>query len=155
MTIRRRSMRLDRLKEDAAEVLRDCVATRLRLANRVITKVYDDALRPHGLKVTQMAMLVVAEDRGLIRQSEVGAELQLDDSTLSRNLERMRANGWLEEAPGDDARVHSYRLTEAGRILLEKAIPAWRGARKEAKRLLGDAGVQALRHFAREQGFGE
>jgi DNA-binding MarR family transcriptional regulator len=142
------------LKREAAEVLRDCVATRLRMANRVVTKVYDDALRPFGLKVTQMSMLVVAEDRGLIRQSEVGAELQLDDSTLSRNLERMRVNGWLEGVPGDDARVHSYRLTEAGRALLGKAIPAWRSAQKEAGRLLGDAGVQALRGFAREQGFG-
>ena len=144
----------ERGKCDAAEVLRDCIATRLRMANRVITKVYDDALRPHGLKVTQMAMLVVAEDRGLIRQSEVGAELQLDDSTLSRNLRLMRANGWLAEVPADDARVHSYRLTEAGRALLAKAIPAWRGAQKQAKRLLGDAGVQALRRFASEQGFG-
>ena len=138
---------------DAAEVIRDCIATRLRMADRVITKVYDDALRPHGLKVTQMAMLVVAEDRGLIRQSQVGAELQLDDSTLSRNLERMRANGWLEEVPGEDSRVHSYRLTGAGRALLERAIPAWRGAQERAKRLLGDAGVRALRRFASDQGF--
>jgi len=144
----------DRVRRDAAEVLRACIATRLRLAGRVITKAYDDALRPLGLKVTQMAMLAVAEGRGLIRQSEVGAELHLDDSTLSRNLERMRANGWLEEVSGDDARVHSYRLTEAGRALLDKAIPAWRGAQGEAQRLLGEAGVQALRHFAREQGFG-
>ena len=147
-------MRHDGVKREAAEVVRDCIATRLRMANRVITKVYDDALRPLGLKVTQMSMLAVAEDRGFIRQSEVGAELQLDDSTLSRNLERMRANGWLEEVPGDDARVHSYRLTGAGRALLQRAIPAWRGAQKRAKRLLGDAGVQALRRFAREQGFG-
>ena len=143
----------ERRKLDAAGVVRDCIATRLRMADRVITKVYDDALRPHGLKVTQMAMLVVAEDRGLIRQSQVGAELQLDDSTLSRNLERMRANGWLEEVPGEDSRVHSYRLTGAGRALLERAIPAWRGAQKQAKRLLGDAGVRALRRFANEQGF--
>jgi DNA-binding MarR family transcriptional regulator len=142
------------VKRDAAEVVRDCIATRLRMANRVITKVYDDALRPLGLTVTQMSMLVVAEDRGFIRQSEVGAELRLDDSTLSRNLERMRANGWLEEAPADDARVHSYRLTEAGRDLLEKTIPAWRKAQTEAQRLLGDAGVQALRRFAREHAFG-
>ena len=124
------------------------------MANRVITKVYDDALRPLGLKVTQMSMLVLAEDRGLIRQAEVGAELRLDDSTLSRNLERMRANGWLEEVSADDARVHSYRLTATGRALLERAIPAWRGAQYEAERLLGDAGVQALRRFASEQGFG-
>ena len=144
----------DGVKRGAAEVIRECVATRLRMANRVTTKVYDDALRPHGLKVTQMAMLVVAEDRGLIRQSQVGAELQLDDSTLSRNLERMRANGWLEGVPGEDSRVHSYRLTAAGRALLERAIPAWRGAQERAKGLLGDAGVQALRRFASEQGFG-
>jgi DNA-binding MarR family transcriptional regulator len=144
----------ERLGLEAAEVVRDCIATRLRMADRVITKVYDDALRPLGLKVTQMTMLVVAEARGLIRQSEVGAKLRLDDSTLSRNLERMRANGWLEEVAGDDARVHSYRLTEAGRALLDKAIPAWRGAQEEARRLLGDAGVQALRRFADEQGRG-
>ena len=144
----------DRLKHDAAEVIRDCIATRLRMANRVITNVYDNALRPCGLKVSQMAMLVLAEDRGLIRQSEVGAELQLDDSTLSRNLELMRANGWLEKVSADDARVHSYRLTEEGRTLLDKAIPAWRNAQGEAKLLLGDVGVQALRRFAREQGFG-
>jgi DNA-binding MarR family transcriptional regulator len=99
-------------------------------------------------------MLVVAEDRGLIRQSEVGAELRLDDSTLSRNLERMRANGWLEEVAAGDARVHSYRLTEAGRALLDKAIPAWRGAQVEARRLLGDDGVQALRRFAEEHRLG-
>ena len=144
----------ERVRSESAEVLRDCVATRLRMANRVITKVYDDALRPLGLKVTQMSMLVVAEDRRLIRQSEVGAELQLDDSTLSRNLELMRANGWLEEVSGDDARVHSFRLTEAGRALLEKAIPAWRGAQEQARRLLGDSAVQALRRFASGQGFG-
>jgi DNA-binding MarR family transcriptional regulator len=144
-------MARERLKHAAAEVVRDCIATRLRMADRVITKVYDDALRPLGLKVTQMSMLVVAEDRGLIRQSEVGAELRLDDSTLSRNLDRMRANGWLVEVAGDDARVHSYRLTEAGRTLLDKAIPAWRGAQAEARRLLGDAGVQALRSFAEGQ----
>ena len=144
----------ERVKRDAAEVVRDCIATRLRMANRVVTKVYDDALRPYGLKVSQMAMLAVAEDRGLIRQSGVGAELKLDDSTLSRNLERMRANGWLEEVSADDARVHSYRLTEAGRALLGRAVPRWRGAQAEARRLLGDAGVRALTRFAREQGFG-
>ena len=143
----------EKIRGDAAEVVRDCLATRLRMANRVITRIYDDALRPLGLKVTQLSMLVVAEDRGLIRQSQGGAELQLDDSTLSRNLERMRANGWLEEVPGEDSRVHSYRLTAAGRALLGRAIPAWRGAQERAKRLLGDAGVRALRRFANEQGF--
>jgi DNA-binding MarR family transcriptional regulator len=143
----------NRVNQEAAEVIRDCIATRLRMANRVITKVYDDALRPLGLTVTQMAMLVVAEVRGLLRQSEVGAALRWDDSTLSRNLERMRSNGWVEEVAAADARVHSYRLTEAGRALLAKAIPVWRNAQEEAQRRLGDATVQALQRFAREHGF--
>jgi DNA-binding MarR family transcriptional regulator len=142
------------MKRAAAEVIRTCLATRLRMANRVVTKTYDDPLRPLGLTVTQLSMLVVAEHRGLIRQSEVGAELHLDDSTLSRNLERMRSNGWLEEVSADDARVHSYRLTDAGRDLLDQAIPAWRKAQAQTRRLLGVTGVQALRRFARENGFG-
>jgi DNA-binding MarR family transcriptional regulator len=147
-------MSRDRAKRQAAEVVRDCIATRLRMANRVVTKVYDDALRPLGLTVSQMALLAVAEDGGLIRQSEVGARLQLDDSTLSRNLERMQSNGWLVEVSEGDARVHSYRLTEAGRALLDKAVPRWRDAQGEARHLLGDTGVRGLRRFARERGFG-
>src|SRR5262249_19863955 len=154
MTRRRGVMGRERVKRAAGEILRDCIATRLRMASRVITKLYDDALRPLRLTVTQLSMLVVAEDRGLIRQSEVGAELRLDDSTLSRNLERMRSNGWLEAVSAADARVHSYRLTQAGRALLDRAIPAWRAAQEEARRQLGESGVQALRRFAREQGFG-
>jgi DNA-binding MarR family transcriptional regulator len=124
------------------------------MANRVVTKAYDDALRPLGLTVTQLSMLVLAEDRGLIRQYEVGSQLQVDDSTLSRNLERMRAKGWLEPVSADDARVHSYSLTAAGKSLLASAIPAWKGAQGQAQRLLGEAGVNALRSFAECHGFG-
>jgi hypothetical protein len=87
------------VKRDAAEVIRDCIATRLRMANRVITKVYDDGFRPLGLTDTQMSMLVVAEDRGLIRQSEVGAKLQLDDSTWSGCERTAGWKKWPETMP--------------------------------------------------------
>lgn len=144
----------DKTKKFAAEAVGDCVVTRLRLATRVITKVYDDALRPFGLTVSQLSLLIVAADRGVIRQSEVSALLQFDDSTLSRNLNRMRTNGWLEELVEADARVHTHRLTESGKAVLERAIPAWRIAQRRAKELLGDAGVKALHRFANEMGFG-
>ena len=144
----------DRTKKLAAEAVGGCIATRLRLATRVVTKVYDDALRPFRLTVSQMALLAVAADRGVIRQAEVGTQLQLDNSTLSRNLERMRANGWLEEVVEADARVHSHRLTESGQALLERAIPAWRVAQRRANDLLGESGVKALQRFACENGFG-
>jgi DNA-binding MarR family transcriptional regulator len=144
----------DRAKRLAAEVVGRCIATRLRLAARVITKVYDDALRPFGLTVSQLALLAVAADRGVIRQAEVGVQLQLDNSTLSRNLERMRANGWVEEVAEADARVHTHRLTESGKALLERVTPAWRAAQRRAGELLGESGVEALHRFASDSGFG-
>src|SRR5215510_15328231 len=99
-------MAKDKIRRLAAEAIEGCIATRLRLATRVITKVYDDALRPFGLTVSQMALLAVAADRGEIRQADVRAALQMDDSTMSRNLERMRASGWLEKIDEEDARIH-------------------------------------------------
>jgi len=144
----------DRTKRLAAEVVGGCIATRLRLAARAVTKVYDDALRPFGLTVAQMALLAVAADRGVIRQAEVCARLRLDDSTLSRNLDRMRGNGWLEEVAEADARVHSHRLTEAGEALLGRALPAWRAAQRRASELLGESGVEALHRFASANGLG-
>ena len=143
----------DKTTKLAAEVLGDCIATRLRLAARVVTKVYDDALRPFGLTVSQMALLAVAAHGGEIRQSDVGAQLQLDSSTLSRNLERMRANGWLEEVAEADARVHTHRLTASGRELFEQVVPEWRVAQRKANQLLGESGVKALRRLASESGF--
>jgi DNA-binding MarR family transcriptional regulator len=144
----------DKSKKLAAEMVDGCVVTRLRLATRVVTKVYDDALRPFGLTVAQMSLLAVAADGGVIRQAEVGARLHLDSSTLSRNLERMRANGWVEEVAEADARVHTHQLTTSGKALLEQAIPGWRAAQRRATELLGESGVKALRRFASEHGFG-
>src|SRR5262249_12088187 len=126
----------------------------LRLATRVVTKLYDDAFRPFGLTVSQMTLLAVTADRGVLRQAEVCGMLQLDNSTLSRNLDRMRANGWLEPVAGDDARVRSHRLTERGKALLERSMPAWRAAQDQAKQLLGESGVNALGRFASANGFG-
>jgi DNA-binding MarR family transcriptional regulator len=143
----------DKTKKLAAEAIEGCLATRLRLAARVVTKLYDDALRPFKITVSQMALLAVAADREQIRQFEVSALLQLDDSTLSRNLERMRTNGWLEETPTQDARVHSYRLTASGKALLQMVMPGWRAAQKRAKELLGEPGIKALERFAKNVGF--
>ncbi len=136
----------------ATEIRRTCIAVRMRMANRVITKVYDDALRPVGLNLPQFSMLAFGESRGLLRQADLCAELQLDDSTLSRNLERMAAKGWLEEVPGEDGRERLYRLTPKGRSLLDKAVPAWSEAQEEARLLLGDSGVRAVSRFAKAQG---
>jgi DNA-binding MarR family transcriptional regulator len=133
-------------------IARTCIAVRLRLLNRVVTSFYDDALRPLGLKVSQLNILVVTARLGLARPARVCAVLQLDASTLSRNVERMRAHGWLEVVPGEDARAHPFRLTARGRKLIDKAVPAWEEAQRQAAELLGDEGIALLDKAARKLG---
>jgi DNA-binding MarR family transcriptional regulator len=137
---------MDDQKESRAidAIARNCIAVRLRLLNRVVTNLYDDALRPLGLKVSQLNILVVVAKLGLARPADVCGLLQLDTSTLSRNVERMRAKGWLEVVAGDDARTQPFRLTVKGKVLLERAVPAWEQAQRKAGELLGMEGVALL-----------
>jgi DNA-binding MarR family transcriptional regulator len=126
------------------KVASECVAVRLRMLNRVITNIYDDALRSLDLKVSQMNILVAAAKVGTARPVDVCEHLHLDVSTLSRNVERMKARGWLEVVPDEDGRSQPFRLTLQGRKLLEKAIPAWSAAQQQVKKLLGDGFVEKL-----------
>ena len=135
---------MDKLTSSIDTIARTCIAVRLRLLNRVVTNLYDDALRPLGLKVSQLNLLIVAAKLGLARPAQVCEVLQLDPSTLSRNVERMRAHGWLEVVPDEDARAQPFRLTSQGKRLIEKAVPAWEQAQRQAGELLGDEGVAML-----------
>src|SRR5207244_6515880 len=116
--------------------------------NRVVTNLYDDALRPLGLKVSQLNILIVTAKLGLARPAKVCDILQLDTSTLSRNVERMRAHGWLEVVPDEDGRMQPFRLTPKGKRLIEKAVPAWEEAQRRAGELLGGEGVALLNQAA-------
>ena len=135
-------------------IARTCIAVRLRMLNRVVTNLYDDALRPLGLKVSQMNILVLTAKLGLARPAQVCEFLQLDTSTLSRNLERMRAQGWLEVVSDEDARTQPFRLSVQGKRLIEKAIPAWEAAQQEANELLGIEGTALLDQVAKKLGWG-
>jgi len=141
-----------RLDDSIDAIARSCIAVRLRLLNRVVTNLCDGALRPLGLKVSQLNILVVTARLGLARPAEVCEILQLDASTLSRNVERMRARGWLEAVAGEDARTQPFRLTARGRRLLERAFPAWEAAQRKAGELLGEDGLALLGGLARKLG---
>src|SRR5262245_2597439 len=133
-------------------IARSCIAVRLRLLNRVVTNLYDDALRPLGLKVGQLNILVVTAKLGLARPAQVCDILQLDPSTLSRNVKPLQANGWLEVVPDEDARTQPLRLTPQGRRMIEKAVPAWEEAQRQATELLGDEGIAWLERAATKLG---
>src|SRR5881397_844395 len=140
----RDAMEAERVQAMMDKIAGECIAVRLRMLNRVITNIYDNALRPLDLKVSQMNILVAAAKMGIARPLEVCEYLHLDVSTLSRNVERMKARGWLEVVPDEDGRSQPFQLTPLGRKLLEKAVPAWREAQEQVKRVLGDGFVHQL-----------
>ena len=131
------------------DIAGECIAVRLRMLNRVVTNIYDDALRTLGLKVSQMNILVAAAKMGTARPTDVCEHLHLDVSTLSRNVERMKARGWLEVVPDEDGRSQPFRLTSQGRRLLERAIPSWEAAQERVTELLGSDIVNHLNHAMR------
>src|SRR5262245_66391462 len=106
---------MNKIDDPIDRIARACIAVRVRLLNRVITNLYDEALRPLGLKVSQVNILVVAGKLGVARPAQVCELLNLDASTLSRNVERMVAKGWLEIVPDEDGRSQPFRLTSKGR----------------------------------------
>jgi DNA-binding MarR family transcriptional regulator len=136
-------------------IAKSCIAVRLRLLNRVVTNLYDDALRPLGLKVSQLNILIVTAKLGLARPAQVCDILQLDASTLSRNVKPLQAHGWLEVVPDEDARAQPFRLTAQGKRLIEKAVPAWQEAQRQATELLGDEGIALLDRAAKKVGMSQ
>ena len=78
---------------------------------------------------------------GVAEPSEVSRILQVDLSTLSRNLERLRARGWIEAVPDRDARVHPFQVTDPGREMIRQAYPLWQEAQQKATALLGEEGT--------------
>jgi DNA-binding MarR family transcriptional regulator len=114
---------------------------RVRMLNRVVTDIYDQGLRPVGLKASQLNVLVAVAKLQVAHPSVVCRILRLDESTLSRNVERMKAKGWLRVEPGDDARTQPLRLTSSGKRLLARAVPAWERAQRLATKELADSGV--------------
>src|SRR3954468_5818517 len=131
-------MEPQRMQAMIDKIAGECVAVRLRMLNRVITNIYDNALWPLDLKESQLNIRVAAGKMGTPRPLEVCEYLHLDVSTLSRNVERMKARGWLEVVPQKDGRSQPFHLTPQGRELLQKAIPAWSEAQQQVKMLLGE-----------------
>jgi len=125
----------------AKRIARECLGVRVRLLNRVVSRVYDEELRPFGIKVSQLSVLVAVSLQPGLRPVEVGRKLCIEKSTLSRNLQRLAVRGWIEIDGG-------VQLTGSGKHLLKEVGPAWSAAQKRVRGLLGREGSAALAKVA-------
>jgi DNA-binding MarR family transcriptional regulator len=133
------------------EITRNCLLTRTRRISRVITSIYDQELRPFGVNSPQFSLLVVISRLGPASRAEIGRVNHQDRSTLTRNLQLILSEGWVEEIQHTEGgRSRPIVLTKTGKDLLHRAAPAWRAAQAQATALLGEAGVTAMTNIAND-----
>ena len=114
--------------------LSPCVCNTLRM---VTTQLYDDVLRPSGLRVTQFSILASITRMGEANLKQLEDTLAIDQTTLTRSLNLLERDGVIERASHPDGRIKAMRLTSKGRRALEVARPLWAQAQDRILRELG------------------
>jgi DNA-binding MarR family transcriptional regulator len=122
----------------ADSTAQDCLATRVRQLSRIVTRVYDDALRGLGITASQYTLLAQLASRDGITAVEIGGGLDIEKSTLSRNLKRLLALGHLVMDPPAGRRGRGLHLTPKGQAVLKEAYPIWINAQTKATTALGN-----------------
>jgi DNA-binding MarR family transcriptional regulator len=115
----------------------NCTCFGLRKAARAVTQMYDQALKPTGLRATQLSLLFAAERAGPRGVGELAELLVMDRTTLTRNLKPLLDQGLLESVEGVDRRLRLVAITAEGRATVTKALPYWREAQARITGSLG------------------
>jgi DNA-binding MarR family transcriptional regulator len=127
-----------------------CMCASLRRASRALTQLYDEALRPLGLRATQFTILQSLTLAGEVSQGELGQILAMDSTTLTRTLRIMSREGWIAERRGEDQRERLLSLAKGGRNQFNRALPSWEKAQAQLGRQLGDKRWHALMKLTNE-----
>ena len=127
-----------------------CMCASFRRASRALTQLYDEALRPVGLRATQFTILQALSLAGEVSQGGLAQILAMDSTTLTRTLRIMGREGWIAERRGEDRRERLLRLAKAGRHQFSRALPSWEKAQAQLGRQLGDGRWHALMKLTNE-----
>lgn len=109
------------------------------MAARAITRSYDEALRPTGLRATQVSVLAAVGAEGALSITSLADSLEMERTTLTRNLRPLEDQGYVVLAPEARHRSRVLTLTASGRKVLMEALPLWEEAQRQMKRRLGAA----------------
>jgi DNA-binding MarR family transcriptional regulator len=121
-----------------------CTCGRLRRATRALTQLYDDAMAPAGLRVTQFSLLRTLAREGPLPISELASRQLVDRTALSRNLDPLLAAGLVEVIRGRDARTKQVAISRKGSAALRAAEPYWRRVQKDVAGRIGVDRLEAL-----------
>lgn len=124
-----------------------CTCAVLRRTARRVTQIYDEALRPSGLRLTQYSVLANVERAEGPTVTELAELLEMDRTTLTRNLKPLAKAGLLRIAPGPDQRSRAVEITPDGEAAVARARPLWQEAERRFRRTLGRETSAELRRL--------
>jgi DNA-binding MarR family transcriptional regulator len=128
-----------------------CTNFKLRQLTRRVTQHYDQHLAHAGMRVTQYSLLSHVDRLGPLPPGDLARRMDMDASTLSRNLKPLLAAQWVHLGEGADGRSRLLSITDAGRERRRQAQRHWKAAQVALNQQLGSATVVAL-HELLDQG---
>ncbi len=114
-----------------------CLCSSFRRTARALTQLYEEAMRPLGLRTSQFTILQVLSRAGGVSQGQLAKMLAMDSTTLTRTLQIMLRQGWIAEARGEDRRERRLTLAKSGERLLARALPIWEEVQSNLQQRLG------------------
>jgi DNA-binding MarR family transcriptional regulator len=118
----------------------DCLCLALRRTTRIVTQRYDAALRPFGLRATQLPILTAAATGDGVRLAPLAESLGMDRTTVLRNVRPLVRRRLVDVRRAAGHRHDELRATAKGRALLARVYPAWRGVQDEMRAQVPDSG---------------
>ncbi len=122
-----------------------CACLNLRGTARAVTQMYDEVLRPSGLKATQFSVLAVVAMEGPASMTVIARALVMDRTTLTRNLKPLMDRGLVKVGKNtDDRRQRQVVITDKGKAALTRALPLWKQAQEQIINGIGYARWQGM-----------
>lgn len=120
----------------------ECLNSRLRMITRKLNQLYNAHSKELAISFGQQSVLLFVGKHGLVRQSQIGKNLRLERSTVTRELEGLISKGYITKL--EDSISPQVKVTETGRTFLNALIPKWIQAQEKARELLGKDGEKAI-----------
>ena len=126
----------------------ECAFANARVLGRVVGAFYDEMLKPADVRASQLALLWAILACEPVDQKSLERVTQTDQTTLSRTVEHLRAEGLVSVTAGQDRRVRMIRLSPRGRRVFLRAMPHWEAAQRAAAQWLPLADMRNLARAA-------
>lgn len=124
----------------------ECVVQNMRRASRLISRRYEEALRPVNLTSSQYTILQSLSGREGIPHGLMAEILGFEQTTLSRLLNPLEKRGLLKMVPNpDDRRQRFVTITSEGEALFSEAKRYWQYAQDECLSRMDDREWQSMK----------